>query len=114
VLKVNGRLMIQILNYDYIVHEKLSSLPLIDNETIRFERSYSYLQNGKIAFTTQLLVKNENHTSTHCIELLPVSRNELSEMLIQIGFSDIEWYGNFAGYPLKNNSLPLVVSASKK
>ena len=39
-LKNDGILFLQILNYHYILSQKVDELPLIDNDQIRFERYY--------------------------------------------------------------------------
>ena len=48
VLLPEGKLTIQILNYQYIIDKQIKSLPLIDNEHIRFERNYNFAKNTDI------------------------------------------------------------------
>ncbi len=57
-LKPGGLFLLQILNYDYILDEKLSELPLIETNNIKFLRQYRFNENSpKIQFYTELHLK---------------------------------------------------------
>jgi SAM-dependent methyltransferase len=63
VLKPGGTLAIQILNYDFILESSMTRLPLIENETIRFERYYEFSsgQAGPLVdFITKLTIKKDS------------------------------------------------------
>lgn len=112
-LTSQGKLLAQILNYQYIVEEKLSSLPLIDNHHISFNRNYEYLESGLINFNTELHIKSTGEKVNNSVQLLPITKSELESILIQTRFKNIEFFGNFAGAPLEDKSLPLVFKAEK-
>ena len=58
-LKVGGKLLLQIVNYDKIIAKNIQQLPLIDNDEIIFERTYNYkASENKIDFNTRLKVKS--------------------------------------------------------
>lgn len=95
VLKEDGKFLLQILNYDNIVSNSITSLPLIDNERIKFVRNYQFHKNGFISFNTSLLIKSNNQTIENSIWLKPVFINKLKNTLIKCGFRSVELYGGF-------------------
>ncbi len=59
VLAPEGKLTIQILNYQFIFDHQIKTLPLIDNEHICFERNYELSKGSElINFNTKLTVKS--------------------------------------------------------
>lgn len=113
VLKKNGLLMIQILNYEYILNEKIETLPLIDNAYITFHRNYQFLANGRINFKTKLIVKADASVLENEVLLYPLAKNELEELLIDAGFDKTNMYSGFDKTPLSTGKLPLVAVARK-
>ncbi len=95
-LKPDGKLILQIVNYDRILEKRIKSLPNIKNEEkkLTFERYYSYSPDQhKVDFRTILTVNDEvleNHVS-----LYPVKSAELKELLEASGFIKAELYGSF-------------------
>jgi len=110
-LKTDGTLLIQILNYDYVVNEQLESLPLIDNDVITFVREYQYQE--RIKFKTTLTVKNSNSVINNVIDLSPVRKADLEKILKTKGFTEIEFYSSFDKTPYQYEKLPLIISAKK-
>lgn len=112
ILKPNGKFLIQILNYDYIVDNKIRSLPLIDNEFITFERTYDYnARKNLIVFKTALTVKETSRKIINKVDLFPMRKDELYLSLRNSNFYNISFYGDFNGSTLEAKSLPLVVEA---
>lgn len=111
VLKSNGTILIQILNYDYILDEKITDLPIIDNDKITFERKYKHGE--KFMFNTKLSVKKEDIIIENTIELFPIRKNDILQVLNEVGFKDMDIYGDFDRNLLKNQSLPLIIKACK-
>ncbi len=95
-LKPDGKLILQIINYDRILERGIKSLPTIKNEekNLTFERYYSYSPDQhKVDFKTILTVNKEvleNH-----VPLYPVRSAELKEVLVASGFNKAELYGSF-------------------
>lgn len=115
VLKPGGHFLLQILNYDYILSEPVTELPLIDTENIRFTRKYRFLESGSLlTFQTELLIKAENKTIKNETPLLALQSHQLTELLNNAGFSDIELFSNFKQEPFGGKHLPLVVSCKRK
>lgn len=114
VLKSNGVLLIQIVNYDRIIDEKVTSLPIIDNEDVFFERKYNFnLQSGLIEFSTVLKSKTNKEEFSNMIELYPLRKSELEIILNDVGFSDIEFFGGFKKEKWSKESFPTIVKCKK-
>lgn len=114
VLKPGGHFLLQILNYDYILSEPVSELPVIDTENIRFTRKYRFPESGSlISFQTELLIKSEDKTIENETPLLALQSRQLTELLQNAGFSDIELFSNFKQEPFGGKHLPLVVGCKR-
>jgi SAM-dependent methyltransferase len=113
VLKDKALLLIQILNYDYILDKQIDTLPLIDNDVLRFERSYKHYDDSKIDFVTKLTDKEENVSIDNCIQLYPIRMQKLNSLLQEVGFREVEFYSNFKKEPAGGKHIPLVVKARK-
>ncbi len=115
VLLHEGKLAIQILNYQHILENQIKSLPLIDNEHIRFERNYEFATDSElIDFNTKLTVKSTGQEIKNSTKLYAIRQNRLQEILEEVGFSSIEFFGNFNREPLTTNSLPLILTCQKE
>jgi len=113
VLKDNGKLLLQILNYDYLLDRAIRQLPMIENDVIKFARYYDYdAARGLVRFRTILTVKNTQKEIENEILLYPMRRHELDAALSGAGFVDRTYYGDFDRSELKAEKLPLVVEAS--
>lgn len=112
VLKKDGKLMIQILNYHYILDTNMKALPLIDNEHIKFERFYSeQVRDERLIFETRLTVKDTGNVISNEIYLYPLLKNQLEKMLLELGYMSIHFYCNFKRKPYHYEHLPLIVEA---
>ena len=114
VLFPEGKLTIQILNYQHILDHQIKSLPLIDNEFVRFERSYEFTQESDlIDFNTKLTIKSTLQEIKNTVKLLAIRPEKLQELLIEAGFKNLEFFGSFNGEPLSETSLTLIVTGQK-
>lgn len=115
VLSEKGKLTLQIINYQYIIENKITSLPLIDNEHIHFERVY-LIEGGNdlIDFNTKLTIKSTGQVIANSVKLYAIRHNRLQELLEEAGFGAFEFHGSFKAEPLTNKSLPLVVTCQKQ
>lgn len=110
VLKKDGKILIQILNYQYILDECIKELPLIENEEIKFERFYSeQVRDERLIFETRLTIKKTGEIISNEIYLYPLLKGQLEKSLEKLGFSDIHFYGSFNKELYTYNHLPLVV-----
>jgi len=114
ILKENGKLLFQIINYDNIIDNGINGLPTIENDTIKFIRNYTYHPaKNMIDFETILTIKKSKQQIKNTIQLYPLRKAEIEELLKQAGFSDWKFYGNFKRDTLTENSIPLVVEVVK-
>lgn len=114
VLKPGGQLLLQILNYDYIVGEQVAELPLIETENIKFIRKYKFQDDSSIIkFQTDLEIKVEEKTVSNETSLLALKSNELKQLLREAGFGNIQLYSNFKQAAFGGKHIPLVVSCQK-
>ena len=112
ILKKNGKLLLQIVNYDKILLQNIKQLPLIENDEIIFERNYHYQKSeNKIGFNTRLTVKSTQQIIENNITLLPILKNELSVLLNIAGFNNCNFYGNFNQESYTVDSPALIVEA---
>jgi len=112
ILKSGGKLLLQIVNYNRILHQNIYGLPLINNKKIKFERYYESIpERNKIDFVTILTVKEKNQVIKNRVELYPMKKNELKNLLEGTGFRDLFFYGSFAKEEFSCQSLPLIVEA---
>ncbi|MFA5328290.1 MAG: class I SAM-dependent methyltransferase [Prolixibacteraceae bacterium] len=113
VLAPEGKLTIQILNYNHILDHRIQSLPVIENEHIRFERNYEFVTDDLIDFHTKLLVKATNQEISDSVKLHPIRKEKLEQFLLDDGFKELTFIGNFNGESLGKTSLPLIVTGQK-
>jgi glycine/sarcosine N-methyltransferase len=112
VLKPGGIFLLQILNYDYIIADKVTQLPVIETPDIKFIRSYKIEnENPVIKFSTKLHLKKENRVINNETSLLALLSNQVEELLVNAGFIDISLFSNFKGEVMGGKHLPLVVKA---
>ncbi len=114
IIKSSGKLLLQIINYDYILDEEIGFLPTIENKMVKFKRTYTYdKENYLILFRTVLTIKENGQQIKNEIPLRPLRKKELEEYLNQAGYHHIEYYSSFKKEGLNIKSLPLVVKADK-
>ena len=115
VLAPEGILTIQILNYQHIFDDQIKSLPLIENEHIRFDRKYEFkVGSDLIDFKTKLTVKLSGQEIENSVKLYGMRKARLEIILEEAGFTSIEFYGSFNRETLTESSIPLIISCQKK
>lgn len=113
-LSSGGKLLIQIINYDRILDQAIDHLATIENDSIQFVRKYNYNSvKGLIQFKTDLTIKKTGQLIQNEQSLYPIRAARLKEMMQEIGFNVIGFYGNFKGDPLTKDSVPLIVEVVK-
>jgi glycine/sarcosine N-methyltransferase len=111
-LAPGGKLLIQIINYDRILDQKINSLPTLETDDIRFIRNYHYNSDKRhIDFETVLTIKATNQVIRNKVPLFPVRKSEIETALLEAGFSKLNFFGNFKGDVLKSDSIPMVIEA---
>ncbi|WP_055668993.1 class I SAM-dependent methyltransferase [Desnuesiella massiliensis] len=116
VLKKEGTLVIQIINYDRILNKNIKALPTIlrEEEGVEFVRKYELNGEGKIVFLGQINIEEDGNSYENGVELIPLQSEEINQMLLKIGFKNIKFYGSFKKEVYnKEESYALVLRAEK-
>ncbi len=115
ILKSKGKFMLQILNYDYIIEQNITSLNVLNRDNVKFIRNYDYDKNSNlIDFKTKLLIKSENKIVSNSTKLLALGKESLNQLLVKSGFENIKFYSSFDGSDYNGNHMALILSCSKK
>ena len=110
ILKPGGIFLLQILNYDYIVAENITELPLIETDNIKFIRRYIIEKNNPlIRFNTSLILKREDEVIENETFLLALRSNELKMLLVNAGFGEVEMFSSFKEEKFGGRHFPLVL-----
>ena len=116
-LSRSGTLLLQILNYERLLREGVTELPMIRaaEGTVEFRRRYEWEGERRVLFRTSLRFSgsDEPRIARNEIPLYPVYHEELWEMLANAGFGDIRFYGDFARSEFSTGSEALVCLARK-
>lgn len=112
-LKKDGYFFVQIIDYDKIFTKNILELPLIDNDKIRFIRTYEPVSSSKIIFNSKLTIKESNQIIENSISLTPIKKDLINSFLTDIGFKDIDFFENFNGDSIDENSIQLVFRCKK-
>jgi SAM-dependent methyltransferase len=109
VLKRDGKIFVQVLNYDRILAKRPAELPVLEADGVRLVRTYEYLADGRIGFGIRLTANGTVAGSE--LVLHPMRKTDLAEMLVMAGFDKVRWYGGFDGSELNDDSFLLIASA---
>lgn len=112
ILKKDGAMVLQILNYDRILDRDIRALPVLESKDAGLERLYKR-EGARLRFHTRLRVKASGEHFDNDLLLYPLRRGELDAMLLRAGFSGILWYGGFKGEPYDGSSLPALIVCRK-
>jgi len=118
-LKENGKIFIQIVNYHRILELNLDGLPTIysKDDSVRFERNYEYDETeNTINFKTKLIDHFDDQIlSENEIKLYPLCKSELEADLQAAGFKVENTWGSPGGEQYRElSSIPLIITARKK
>jgi SAM-dependent methyltransferase len=99
-LGAGGSFVVQIVNYDRIMRERISSLPAIDRpeQGVSFIRSYTFSGDPDyVSFETELRTGRE--TIADSTRLMALRSGELTAILHGAGFAAVELYGGYDRSP---------------
>ncbi|PUU88171.1 class I SAM-dependent methyltransferase [Halanaerobium sp.] len=118
-LKENGKIFIQIVNYQRILELNLDGLPTIysKDDSVRFERNYEYDKTENIIYFKTKLIDhfNDQILSENKIELYPLCKSELEADLQAAGFKVENIWGSPGGDQYRElSSIPLIITTQKK
>lgn len=104
----------QIINYDYVFEKSIKTLPIIENDQIRFERTYELLDGKKILFDTKLFDQKARKVIENKIPLYPIRKKDVENQLIRVGFEEVKFYKNYKMETCDGQHLPLIFIAKKE
>jgi SAM-dependent methyltransferase len=115
-LAPGGALIVQIINYDRILAQGLTSLPTLREESadLEFVRSYELEPDRKaVLFRTELRIGRggERRVIHNQILLRILTSERLIELVEAAGFREPRLFGSFDHRPFDLQSLPLVLCA---
>ncbi len=109
-LSPKGALILQIINYDRILTQRLDGLPTIKRGGLRFERRYHpAVESPHLNFETRLITGAE--IIENSIPLYPLRRAELDHALRTAGLRRLTWLGGFDGSAARPEAQPLIAVA---
>ena len=104
VMEENGKLIIQIINYDRILNDGVDFLPTIKNENIEFIRNYHRHGNSRIIDFHTILKTPDGEIESHQ-ELYSLTKDELLFLAEKEGFTLKNVYSSFKKEEWNNKSL---------
>lgn len=110
-LEPEGTLILQVVNYDRVLREGVKEFPLLQRDSISFQRKYAP-QGDRMVFMGTL-TENGQVVGEETTLLYPLTFNELKEWLSQTGFSDAEFFGDYTGKPYDPDQPALIAVARK-
>jgi SAM-dependent methyltransferase len=113
-LKDDGVFIVQIVNYDRILTEGVTELPLLESKACTFRREYTFDPTvHRICFNAYLTVKETGAVRESMESLYPLTSLELRTALENAGFSGIRFFGNENKDPYNRHSPALIALAQK-
>jgi len=114
-LAENGKFLFQIINYNRILDQNITSLPTIETDNYSFIRNYSYNKTiHKIIFHTILKDKHSQTITENKVELLPLRKSEIAEMLAKAGFRNVLFFSDYNNTEFHINSQPFQVISNSE
>lgn len=117
VLNAEGIVILQNVNYDWVLKTRPRQLPLLEHAGmgVSFSRLYAYRDDGLIDFTTCLTITDgaEKKEYGGTIPLRPLRREEIAMWLGNCGFRELNTYGGFDKRPFSDNTFHTVILAKK-
>jgi SAM-dependent methyltransferase len=117
-LEPGGLIIIQIVNYDRILDQNITSLPTIetkddDGNPIAFHRDYDMSGlPGVIRFNTRLKVKGEETAGS--VPLVPLRSEQLLDAAGKAGFIKSHLFGGYDFSPFSPDSQGCILTAEKQ
>ncbi len=111
-LAPGGNLLIQIMNYDFILAGDLRPFPDVETASLVFRRSYARRDDGRLDFHISLTDKQAGRTHVGEFPLYPLTHDALARLLEEAGFTGAEFFGDFKRGPWSAESRLLVTRAS--
>ncbi|HWJ02936.1 MAG TPA: class I SAM-dependent methyltransferase [Verrucomicrobiae bacterium] len=103
-------LLLQVVNYDRVLAKQITELPEITTPNLVFRRFYEHLPSGLIKFSMEIELGDKTKLS-EANTLSALTRDALTEKLVDAGWRPTEWWGSFAGEEWSSEAPATIVSA---
>lgn len=103
-LKANGKLLLQFINYDRIIDQKIKALPTIENPSLTFVRDYKLISDTVLDFNATLTLNESGESIKNTQSLYPLRKAIFEKMAMQAGFT-IKAFSSFRGEPWSENGM---------
>ena len=113
VLKNGAFVVLQVVNYDWVIANDISQLPTIESDNYIFDRDYIPEKGGVIRFATKLKDKRDDVCYSQALPLIPILKDDLHKMLDE-HFEEICFYGSFKKEEWTEGSFHTIVVAKKR
>lgn len=113
-LKSNGKIFIQILNYDLLLSKKERIISINQSGNQQFIRFYDFQDDNLIFNILQFSRNDSKDCNLISTKLYPHKYETINEVIKEVGFKKSKFYGNFNLDEFKtNNSKDLVMFLTK-
>jgi SAM-dependent methyltransferase len=109
-----GTVVFQLINYDRIIRERISSLPVIKTGRARLTRQYIPTENGLLLYTSSIYSLAEVLVYSRDEMLYPLTSAVLTDLLEKAGLTPGERFADFDRNPPDSRSLVLAGATRKK
>lgn len=106
-----GALVLQLVNYERVLAERMDRLPTIETRRARFERQYSMRNDGRLDFEVSLYSSTEQLVFRDRNALFPLKAPELEESLKEAGFVNVSFRDSFSSPDYSGTDLGIVCTA---
>ncbi len=113
-LRKKGTLILQLMNYDKILSENITTLANIETINYLFERQYEIRNEEKVIFRTIVTNKKTKEEKVSETTLYPIRKEKLVQILSDCGFENIITYGSFKKDDFTTSSDVLIIEATTK
>lgn len=106
-------LLLQTVNYDRILANRVKELPTIKASHLTFSRFYTYRSDGRIDFSMKIEIPDTKQVISGVNILFPVTRAILNKALIETGWEVSGLWGNYDKTLWTENSPATIVAAKR-
>lgn len=110
-LKPSGHLILQTVNFHQVLQQKHLTFPVLSRGSLTFQRTYT-LQNDKVLFSGKVEQQGKTLVAEQT-QLYPIQQTEMEQLLLEAGFQDLRFWGDFKENPFQQDAGALVVLACK-
>lgn len=112
VLAENGKIMVQLINYDRIINQNIKALPTIKNDDITFVRDYELISDTKLLFKATLTVHADRMSTQNVQALYPLRKVTFETLAQEAGFR-CQAFSSFKGEEWADDSMQSIFVCSK-